>query len=138
MDSLFIRTGIFLAALAGFSIAAYVRLKKAKKQPLVCPLGANCDAVIHSSYSAILGVPIELLGMLYYLGIAVAYGASFFLPVFFSGDITLLLFVAATVAEFFSLYLLYLQFAVLKEWCSWCLGSFAASTIIFILSLFMR
>jgi uncharacterized membrane protein len=48
----------------------------------------------------------------------------------------LLLKTAASLAEVFALYLIFLQSAVLKEWCLWCIASFIASTTIFFLVFF--
>lgn len=126
---------MLVAALGGFAIAARVWRKKTRKETLVCPIGSNCDAVINSSYSVVFGVPVEVAGMLYYGCIALASLAFLFFPSLAGAAHAPLLWIAL-LAEAFSVYLLGVQ-AVLKEWCLWCIGSFAASTLVFILAVLL-
>ncbi|MEX2008028.1 MAG: vitamin K epoxide reductase family protein, partial [Candidatus Spechtbacterales bacterium] len=64
---------IVALALTGLFVAIYIFRKKHSQRPLVCPMRANCDVVIHSQFSTFLGIPLELLGMLYYGGLAALY-----------------------------------------------------------------
>lgn len=101
---------------------------------MVCPLQADCQTVIHSQYSRFMGVPVELLGMLYYLVIAGGYvlyisGAGF-LPWWFG----YILFFATGMAFLFSGYLTAIQVVTIKNYCTWCLTSAALCTLIFLLS----
>lgn len=124
---------ICLCAALGFSLAFNIFLKKKTKKPLVCPLKGHCDVVVHSEYSKLFGIPLELLGMFYYLVILLSY-ASF---IFFSDIKVHSFFVlgvtfATGIAFFFSLYLTAIQAFVLKVWCTWCLGSATLCTLIFL------
>ena len=126
---------IIFASFGGFLLAFYIHHKKSKKETMVCPLDSNCETVIYSPYARFLGIPVELLGMLYYAGIAAGYAAFLMLPQFATPLAHFVVFFASATALLFSLYLTFLQAIVIKEWCTWCLGSAALTTIIFALSI---
>ena len=66
---------IIFFAFFGFLLAYYLHHKKVEKaEVFVCPLRGSCSEVIESRYSKFFGVPVELLGMIYYAVIAVGYG----------------------------------------------------------------
>ena len=128
------RIAIILLALGGFLIATYISNKKKSKKHMVCPMrGANCETVIHSNYSQVLFVPVEILGMIYYAFIAMAYGL---LALSGSNDpiVTYGLFGISLLSALFSLYLVLIQALVIKHWCSWCLSSALISMLIFALA----
>src|SRR3989338_6852915 len=126
---------IIFLGFGGFLIASYIRHhKKNVKEALVCPLKANCDSVIHSDYSRFMGMPVENLGMVYYVLIAVGYGLliifpSLELPIIASG-----LMFASICAFVFSIYLTLIQAFALKNWCTWCLISATIWATIFALA----
>lgn len=136
MDITMEQTATLAAALGGFAVAWHVYRTKARGKVLVCPIGSDCDAVVNSSYSKIFGIRIEVIGMLYYGAFALAEGALIAFSIPETGMTALLLKTAASLAEVFALYLIFLQSAVLKEWCLWCIASFIASTTIFFLVFF--
>ena len=125
---------IFFAA-GGFLIAFYIRHKKRHDEVLVCPLESNCEAVIHSRYSRFLGIPLELLGLLYYAVVAVSHALFLIFPAFNRGEPVIAVMVITVMAALFSLYLTFIQASKLKEWCTWCLVSALLCTIIFLASL---
>ena len=124
-------TLIVVIAFNGFLLASYIRHKKVSNEILVCPLKSNCETVIFSNYSKLFGIPVEILGILYYLTITLAY--VFFLVVPISMPQLLVLGVSSlTVLAFlFSLYLTFVQAFALKQWCTWCLISAGLCTAIF-------
>ena len=122
---------IIFIAFAGFLLAAYIRHKKVSKETLICPLRANCDTVIFSDYSKFFGIPVELLGMAYYLTIAVAYGVFVSVSAEMPQLLVFGVFSATVVAFLFSLYLTFVQAFALKQWCTWCLISASICTVIF-------
>ncbi len=122
---------IFLG-FSGFSLAFYIRHKKSGREKMVCYVGKDCDTVIHSEYSEFFGLPVEVLGMLYYAAIAIAYGVFSFYPEFASIQATFWVLALTTIAFLFSLYLTFIQGFVLKEWCEWCLTSAGICTAIFL------
>src|SRR3989344_6958357 len=107
---------IIIPSLAGFLLSFYICRKKRKQEKMTCPIGSDCDSVIHSEYSAFLGIPLETIGIFYYgiilLGyclISTAEILNFPTSIFF-------LITISTLAFLFSIYLTIIQGAVLKEW----------------------
>lgn len=126
---------IIFAAAGGFGVALYIHRTKRRHAQLVCPVGSDCNAVITSRYSKFLGIPLEYWGMVYYAVIVTAYIILIFAPhllseLFLSGLVML-----TAAAFFFSLYLLFAQAFLLRQWCIWCLLSAMISVMIFIVSL---
>ena len=124
-----------IIAVGGFFLALYIFTKKKRKETLVCPLDSNCDAVVHSRYSTFLGMPLEVMGMIYF-----AFIALFFLSVFFVSQLNLGYFLFLTPimtfgAFIFSLYLVSVQLLLIKQWCAWCLVSTILCTMEFALVL---
>lgn len=124
---------IAILAITGFLIAAYIYGKKKAKKKLVCPRYSNCDTVIHSDYSKIFGIPVEILGMIYYVFIGSAYTIVFIFGLW-SANVGILLVGISMCAVLFSIYLVSIQAFVLRHWCVWCLSSAIISILIFILS----
>jgi uncharacterized membrane protein len=113
---------ITILSLAGFIISSYIYKKKKAKTKLVCPMRSNCDTVIHSDYSKILGVRVEFLGMIYYFLTGASYGLLY-LTMFYSREVGIVLFGFSLSAVLFSIYLVSVQAFILKHWCAWCLSS---------------
>src|SRR5271168_1901113 len=87
-----------------------------------CDIGEmfNCDIVNRSEYSSILGVPVALIGMFGYAGLAglsTVYRARREAPS--------ILVAAAGAGLIFALYLTYIEGHVLGVWCILCLTSLA-------------
>jgi len=51
---------------AGLVLSAYMLWTRAAHAPLYCPLGSGCDIVQSSRYAAVFGIPVALLGVLFY------------------------------------------------------------------------
>jgi len=124
---------IGLLGLVGFIISTYIYNKKKAKKKLICPRRSNCDTVIHSDYSKILGIPVEVLGMVYYFFIGSVYSVVFIFDLW-SSTIGHIIFGISMCSLLFSIYLVSMQVFVIKQWCAWCLCSAAISLLIFILS----
>ncbi|MEK7207927.1 MAG: vitamin K epoxide reductase family protein [Patescibacteria group bacterium] len=126
---------LIACAFGGLSLAAFIHFKKRLHTPLICPIGHSCDPVVHSRYSRFMDIPVEILGVLYYTLIVVAYAAMLALPALHSGALGVALLALSAVAFIFSLYLTAIQAFVLREWCTWCLISAALCASIFIIGL---
>ncbi len=132
MQTIFINL-IILLGLLGFLLSFYIYSKKKTKKKLICPMRSNCDTVIHSDYSKIIGIPVEILGMVYYTLIGSAYSIIFVLDLWSTPVATVLIGISIC-ALLFSVYLVTLQAFVIKQWCTWCLCSALITLIIFLLS----
>ncbi len=127
-------TDVFLMfiAFSGFLVAFFIFQEKKLKRPLVCPLKANCELVIHSDYSHFFGIPVEVLGMIYYALTALLHAGLILYPLSFPAEFISFTVAISLVSFLFSLYLVYIQIFVIRQWCSWCMCSALFSIIIFI------
>lgn len=127
---------ILISSFLGILVAYYIDYHKTKNKPLVCPLKADCEKVIHSSYSKILNISVEKLGIFYYIFIFISY--LFYQITNFNNLIfNFVLFGLSFLAFIFSVYLTSIQIFKIKEFCSWCLLSAFLSFLIFLNSYFL-
>ncbi len=122
---------IAVLATVGLGTASYLTfLHFSETSTSFCIIGSDCDIVRHSKYSQVLGVPVALIGALGYIGIL----ALALIPLK-SNTKVLALFVLSLVGFAYSAYLTYLEVFSLGALCSWCLISFAAISLIFLVGL---
>ena len=124
---------LYPLSLLGLTISAYVWRSQQFHKPIAC-WTKDCDRVIRSPYSRLLGVHNSAIGLwLFFL--------IFFMillhnlgwepwPKLTSSTLIALSFIGTLV----SLYLTYIQFFVLKGLCNWCLTSALLILAIFILT----
>ncbi len=135
---IFMQIIILALSLCGFMVARHIRNHKTKNTPLVCPIGFDCHAVVHSDYSKFLGMPVEVLGMIYYAFLSFFYLFLIFLPNIpdvVQADLAIFFSVISFMAFLFSLYLIAVQIFILKKGCSWCIVSALISAMIFFLTM---
>jgi len=122
-----------LASIIGLCIALYIYHKQHAKKPMMCPRRAPCETVINSPEATTFGLSNSALGIGYYFATLFLFwcidigGRS---PLI---EIPLILLVIGGFA--FSLYLIWVQYHKIKQWCVWCLGSAAMATILFVVML---
>ncbi|MDA1337495.1 MAG: hypothetical protein O3C23_01895 [bacterium] len=127
---------IFILASIGLIDAAYILYKKLTKKKLVCFFGDDCDRVSKSKYGYVLGIPIEALGIGFYLSLLGIFTLSTLGVIAIVGvPLSFVVLFIAIPASLASLYLLFIQ-AVLKEWCEWCILSAVVNFLILALVLF--
>jgi uncharacterized membrane protein len=129
------RMAIVVMALIGLFIAFYLMAHALGwTGSLLCGLG-DCERVQQSRYSSMGPFPVA--------GIGVA-GYAVMLVVSFLGiqpghrespAVGALLLIGGTLGFGFSLYLTYLEGAVIHAWCQWCVASAVLMTLIFLASL---
>lgn len=120
---------ILVVALLGFIDASYLAVEHYKGVIPPCTIVSGCELVLTSSYSFILGVPVSLLGAIYYLIVLI--GISSYLE----SKKTKLLKLTLLFTFFgflFSLWFLYLQAFVIGAYCLYCLGSALTSITLFV------
>lgn len=113
---------IFTLAIIGIAETAYLIRKKLAKSAPVCIIGQECNKVLESKYNKFLGIPNEVLGLFFY--VAVSLLAAFLVigmgPILWWKRLAEILIFSAAVM---SLGLVYIQWRIIKAWCSWCLIS---------------
>lgn len=120
-------------SLAGFLLAFFIYHKKKQKKRLICPMRSDCESVINSEYSTWMGIRIEILGMSYYAYSFIAHlvlGYIQGVPEWVHGIVV----AVSLIAALFSLYLIFLQAYVIKQWCVWCLSSAFLTISLFFLA----
>lgn len=127
---------IILFSIAGLILSIHIFRKKREKKPMVCPLHANCEAVVFSQFSTFFGIPLEILGILYYTFTGLGYLIFIIQPETMLSTFVFLTLVATTFAFVFSIYLTFIQAFALRNWCTWCLTSAGFCTVIFIATIF--
>lgn len=125
-----------ITALIGFADATYLAVKHFQNEIPPCTLVAGCDVVTTSTYATIFGIPVALIGSLYYLALLTLAIA------FFDTKKEALFRFACTstwIGLIASMYFVYLQLFVLDAICLYCMGSAVTSTVLFVLgTLFLK
>jgi uncharacterized membrane protein len=109
----------------------YLFYQHYQKKPLVCPLDHPCEIVTESRWSTILGVRNETLGLIFYVGLFSTIVASVIWPGVAS-TLYLLLLTGTGGGFLYSLFLVYLQSFVIKNYCLYCLISAALALLLFL------
>lgn len=129
------RMAIAVLALVGLLVAAYLSLYKLGMLGVIqCQIG-GCEKVQTSQYAYFLGLPVAYYGVAAYVAILLVAIVGI-LPRFVRERwVALSLFAMSAVGVLFSAYLTYLEAAVIRAWCQWCVVSAILITLIFLLSL---
>ena len=132
MDRWLSRISISLAVL-GVLVSAYMTIYKLTDDQSMCLGDGGCSVVNSSIYSEVYGIPVAVVGMGGYgviLATLLLQGRSQFLQ-----DNAVMLVFGLTLAGFvFTLYLIYVELALIHALCPFCITSQVTITILFILS----
>jgi uncharacterized membrane protein len=123
---------LLAASLIGFIDAAYLTTKHYLGAPPPCGVFGGCETVTTSKYATIAGVPLALLGALYYLAVFL-----FVIAYLDTRRIGILQMTAGFSAVGFlaSVWFVYLQLFVIKAICPYCMLSAFASTVLFMVGM---
>lgn len=105
-----------LLALLGLLISIYISYSQKTGTKMSCIIGKNCTLVTTSPYAKTFGISNSDMGIFYYLILIIFSVFGFPIPYIF-------LLAISAVASLFSLYLIYLQFFVIRELCDYCVLS---------------
>lgn len=110
-------------ALVGFIVALYLWLwKLGAMGPLVCGTG-ECEVVQSSPWAVIFGLPVAFYGVVGYLALVIVSLVGLQPKWADRREPTVLLVALSAIGFAFTLYLTYLEAAVIRAWCRWCLVS---------------
>jgi uncharacterized membrane protein len=109
-----VRLGLALVTVAGVALASYLTYVHYEPAALICSTGGGCETVQQSKYAEIVGIPVAVLGLAFWIA-ALALVA-------WDSDLarTLVVAMAATGAAF-AAYLVILQLFVIDAVCTWCM-----------------
>lgn len=124
---------LFILSIFGFTDSAFLAIEH--YQNLIPPCTtAGCETVLTSQYSEIFGIPVALLGALYYLIISI----GLFAHIEGKHEPSLRTVLLLTVFGFaMSLWFVYAQAFIIGAYCLYCLGSATISTILFFSSMYV-
>ncbi|MBE0671286.1 MAG: vitamin K epoxide reductase family protein [Anaerolineales bacterium] len=119
--------------IVGLLVSIYMTIYKVTSNDSMCLGSGDCSTVNASRYSEVNGIPVAIIGVLGYvaiLGVLVFENRNSF----FRQNGTLLVFGMALTGFIFTVWLIYVEIALLKAICPFCVTSQVAMTIIFIIS----
>lgn len=132
MDKWLYRVSIALA-IVGLLISIYMTIYKITSNNRMCLGSGDCATVNASPYAEVNGIPVALIGVAGYAAIlAVHYLEK--KGGYFNQNGTLLIFGMALTGFLFTLWLIYMEVALIKAYCPFCIASQTATTIIFTIS----
>ena len=127
-------TAAAVVSLIGLADALYLTVEHVTGQSVKCTIISGCSEVLSSPYAVVAGVPLAAVGAAAYFGVfSLATMAAF------GYRVAARLLTALVVAMFLvSLWLIYLQAFVIRQFCQYCLFSAAVTTILLILVVALR
>jgi uncharacterized membrane protein len=133
MDKWLYRISMILVVI-GLIVSIYMTIYKATSNDALCLGSGDCSTVNASRYSEVYGIPVASVGIAGYLAILLVHWYER-RDEFFEKNGPMLNFGMALTGFLFTVYLIYVEFAILKAFCPFCLASQTAMTIIFIISI---
>lgn len=132
MDKWLYRASVALVIL-GLLVSIYMTIYKVTSNDSMCLGSGDCSTVNASKYSEVNNIPVAVFGMIGYLAIlAVHYFEN--RNRFFKQNSTLMIFGMSLTGFIFTVWLIYVEVALLKAICPFCVTSQVAMTIIFIIA----
>jgi len=132
MDKWIYRISIALAVL-GMLVSIYMTIFKLTENPNMCLGNGGCATVNSSIYSEINGIPVAVVGIVGYLAILALLLLENRID-FLKNNGTMALFGLALIGFLFTIYLIYVELALIHALCPFCVTSQITMTILFILS----
>lgn len=118
-----------VVALLGFIDSTYLAVKKLSGTPVTCTIVYGCDTVTSSVYSEIFGIPVALLGSIFYLTI-------FILSVAYldrkKEKLLSCISKLTWIGLLASVYFMVVQAFILQAYCIYCIGSAITSSTLFV------
>jgi uncharacterized membrane protein len=132
MDKWLYRASVALVIL-GLAVSIYMTIYKVLNADAMCLGSGDCSTVNASRYSEVNGIPVAVIGILGYLAILATHYFEKRNRLFEQNG-TLIIFGMALTGFLFTLWLVYVEAALLKAFCPFCVTSQAAMTVIFIIA----
>lgn len=117
----------------GLLVSIYMTIYKITSNDNMCIGSKDCSVVNASRYSEVNGIPVAVIGVAGYLAL-LAVQALERKPGFFQQNGTMIFFALSVTGFLFTLYLIFLEVALIKAYCPFCITSQAAMTLIFVIS----
>jgi protein-disulfide isomerase/uncharacterized membrane protein len=129
------RRAMFVIALIGLFISAYLLITYVSGGPIVCGALGGCDSVRVSKWATAFGLPTPMLGAIFYSFMAVVLIARAAMPALRPKFFHRLTVICAAAGLIESAYLSYIQAFEIGSYCTWCLASAVAAALLFLAAL---
>jgi uncharacterized membrane protein len=133
MDKWLRRISISLVII-GLLVSIYMTIYKLTENNSMCLGSGDCATVNASRYAEVNGIPVAVIGVLGYTAILSLHILEKRGGRYFEENAALLIFGLALTGFLFTLWLVYVEFALIKALCPFCLTSQAAMTLIFMIA----
>jgi uncharacterized membrane protein len=133
VDKIIYRILVALAIL-GLAVSIYMTVFKLTSNENMCLGSGDCSTVNNSRYASVYGIPVAAIGVAGYLAILATLlleGRNEFLR----QNASMILFGLALAGFLFTVYLIYVEIALIHALCPFCITSQVAMTAIFMLSI---
>lgn len=123
----------FVFIIIGLLVSVYMTVFKITSNENMCIGSKDCSVVNASRYSEVNGIPVAVIGVGGYAALL----AVLLLerkPGFFQQNGSMIFFGLALTGFLFTVYLIFVEIALIKAYCPFCITSQVAMTILFILS----
>ena len=117
----------------GLLVSIYMTIYKITSNDAMCVGSGDCKTVNASRYAEVYGIPVAVLGVVGYSAILAVLLLQPRVS-FLQENGTLAFFGLSLVGFLFTLYLIFVEVALIKAYCPFCITSQTAMTLIFILS----
>ncbi len=120
-------------SIIGLLVSIYMTIYKITSNDAMCVGSKDCSVVNASPYSEVKGIPVAVIGVAGYLALL---GVQWLerKPGWFQQNGTMVFFALSVTGFLFTLYLIFLEVALIKAYCPFCIASQAAMVLIFIIS----
>jgi uncharacterized membrane protein len=110
---------LFVLALIGLVITAYLLAVRLAGELPACPVTGGCETVQQSKYSAIAGIPVAAMGLVYSIVLVVATAVWWRLA---DRRALYIAYGLGLIGTLMAAYLTYLELFVIHAICIWCVG----------------
>src|SRR5512138_1446786 len=115
----------------GLLVAIYMSIYKITSNDSMCIGSGDCKTVNASRYAEVNGIPVAFLGVAGYAAILAVLLLEQRIP-FLQQNGSLIFFGLSLTGFLFTLYLIFVEVALIRAYCPFCLTSQTAMTLIFI------
>lgn len=126
LNNKYVKIALIILPLLGLVDASYLAVKHFAGEALQCSLLSGCEVVLTSKYSMIMGVPVAVLGALYY-------GAMFLLISYYflteNKNLLAMFRIIVGIGMLMTIYFVSLQLFVIGSICQYCMISALVTTI---------
>ena len=133
MDKWLYRASVALVVI-GLLVSIYMTIYKVSGNEGMCLGSGDCSTVNASRFSEVNGIPVAVIGIIGYVAILAAHLLED-RNAFFRQNAILLIFGMSLTGFLFTVWLVYVELALLNAICPFCVTSQIAMTLIFIIAI---